>query len=169
MTGVARRKPGCTPGIRDESNEGLTLSDFLERANAFIAGRREQGYGRGFGSAGWLVEEEVIAVRLYTGPCFAPINQFMRQIGTLHGRYREAFVSHPLLSFATATRHLASAIRKLASVATEEEASAPLWRGVRGELPASFWVADKQGMVVAVDLGFPSTSRDRRTPIAFAP
>ena len=28
-------------------------------------------------------------------------------------------------------------------------------------------MADKQGIVVAVDLGFTSTSRDRRTPIAY--
>lgn len=58
-------------------------------------------------------------------------------------------------------------IRKLSAVSTAEEASQPLWRGVRGELPPSFWVPDKAGMVAAVDMAFMSTSRNRQTPIDY--
>ena len=43
----------------------------------------------------------------------------------------------------------------------------PLFRGVRGALPRSFWLPDEQGMVCAVDMGFMSTSRDRATPIRY--
>ena len=32
-----------------------------------------------------------------------------------------------------------------------------MYRGVRGELPHTFWVQDSQGMVCAVDGGFMST------------
>ena len=52
-------------------------------------------------------------------------------------------------------------------MATPEEAEEPLWRGVRGVLPNTFWVPDEQGIVCAVDMGFMSTSRNRRTPINY--
>ena len=72
---------------------------------------------------------------------------------------------HPSLTFAATVGHLCNAIRKLAAVATIEEVNAPLWRGVRGELPRTFWVEDERGMVCAVDMAFMSTSRRRQTPI----
>ena len=49
----------------------------------------------------------------------------------------------------------------------EELEVAPLYRGVRGELPNSFWVADEQGLVCATDTAFMSTSRNRKTPIEY--
>ena len=63
--------------------------------------------------------------------------------------------------------HICRAIRKLAAVATAEECSTRLWRGVRGELARGFWLADEQDMVVAVDLAFMSTSQDRRIPMDY--
>ena len=36
----------------------------------------------------------------------------------------------------------------------------PLYRGVRGKLPESFWVRDEQDMICCVDLGFMSTTRE---------
>ena len=50
-------------------------------------------------------------------------------------------------SYAATVGHICRAIRKLAAVATEEEATAPLWRGVRGELERAFWLPDAHGMV----------------------
>ena len=38
---------------------------------------------------------------------------------------------------------------------------------MRGELPNSFWMPDAQGMVVATDSAFMSTSRHRDTPVQY--
>ena len=58
-------------------------------------------------------------------------------------------------------------MRKLAAVATPSEVEAPLYRGVRGELPKGFWLPDDQGLVCATDTAFMSTSRNRQTPVGF--
>ena len=73
---------------------------------------------------------------------------------------------HVDLTFVATVGHLCHAIRKLAAVATKEEASRPLYRGVRGVLPKGFWVPDK-GMVCALDTAFMSTSANRQTPIHY--
>lgn len=52
-------------------------------------------------------------------------------------------------------------------MATHEEAAHLLWRGVRGELPRSFWAADETAVIAAVDMAFMSTSRHERTPIEY--
>ena len=44
-----------------------------------------------------------------------------------------------------------------------QELSAPLFRGVRGELPNAFWAPDAQGLVIATDSAFMSTSMARQT------
>jgi len=74
---------------------------------------------------------------------------------------------HPGLTYAATVGHICRAIRKLAAVATEEEATAPLWRGVRGELERAFWLPDATGIVCAVDMAFMSTSRQRKPPIDY--
>jgi hypothetical protein len=84
--------------------------------------------------------DEALAVRLYSGPAFQPINTFLRQLAALSGEHRVALARHPGLSFAATCRHLSAAVRKLAAVATEEELARPLYRGVRGELRANFWL-----------------------------
>ena len=53
------------------------------------------------------------------------------------------------------------------AVATPSEVEAPLYRGVRGELPKAFWYEDKLGMLSAVDAGFMSTSLTPKTPIEY--
>ena len=60
----------CTPGRRDAANAGMLPADFVERANAFVASR-EALLARPLQR---LTEEEVLAVRLYTGPAYQPIN-----------------------------------------------------------------------------------------------
>ena len=77
--------------------------------------------------------DEVLAVRLYSGPAYDPINGFLRQVAGLSGRYREAIARHAEVTFTATIGHLCRAVRKLAAVATHEEAAQPLWRGVRGE------------------------------------
>ena len=69
---------------------------------------------------------------------------------------------HPGLTFSATVRNLCGAIRKLAAVATPEEANTKLFRNVRGELPRSFWTPDEQDNVCATDMSFMSTSRDEK-------
>jgi len=114
-----------------------------------------------------LTLEEVLAVRLYSGPAFQPINNFLRQVSSLRGEHRRTLARHPTLSFSATVGHICRAIRKLSAVATPEESEGRLWRAVRGELPAAFWLPNEHGMVCAVDLAFMSTSRNRQTPLDY--
>jgi len=109
----------------------------------------------------------VLAVRLYSGPSYQVVNEFLRQIGHLSGEFRQHMAHDPGLTFSATVGHLCRAIRKLAAVATEEEAKKPLLRGVRGELPRTFWVPDANNMICAVDMAFMSTSQRRETPISY--
>jgi len=153
---------------RDVNNEGKLPRDFQREMNDFIMERRRTGRGTSLlESDALLTIEEVLSIRLYSGPCFEPINTFLRQISQLTGDYRVQLAQHAGLTFATTTRHIIDGIRKLAAVATSKEATAPLWRGVRGELPNAFWVPDKSGTICATDMGFMSTSRERPVPITY--
>jgi hypothetical protein len=168
VCGPAKRRKGCTAGERDANNHGLRPADFSRRANAFIAERRKQGLGVLLAEAdAYLTLDEVLAVRLYSGPAYQPINDFLRQISRLTGAFRQRTSEHAGLTFAATVGHLCAAIRKLAAVATADEATAKLYRGVRGELPRSFWLPDDAGLVCAVDPCFMSTSRQRMTPIGY--
>ena len=85
-------------------------------------------------------------------PEFDPRLEQLRQIAWLTGEFRVQLAKHTSLTFTATISHVCRAIRKLAAVATPEEASAPLYRGVRGELSHTFWAADEQGMVCATDV-----------------
>lgn len=115
----------------------------------------------------FLTKEEVLAVRLYSGPAFQPINDFLRQLAHLKGAYRRMMSRHPQLTLAAIVANICHAIRKIASVATEEEATRPLYLGVRGVLPKGFWSPDMQNMISAADTAFMSTSLNGHTPIAY--
>lgn len=41
----ARRKEGCTPGIRDSNNDGKTPEEFLSEVNSHIQECRAKGWG----------------------------------------------------------------------------------------------------------------------------
>jgi hypothetical protein len=166
--GPARTKEGCTPGTRDANNDGKTPQQFLEQMNNFINSRREQGHGVMLPDEhAFLNLDEVIAVRLYSGPAYQPINTFLRQISSLTDAFRHAVGQHPGLTYAATVGHICRAIRKLAAVATPDEAKAPLWRGVRGKLEKAFWLPDSHDMVCAVDQAFMSTSRSRKCTIDY--
>jgi len=170
VNGAASHKY-ATPGSRDANNVGKTPDDFLASANEHIAKRR-----RDLAEAGlmmlpekhaFLTKEEVLAVRMYSGPAYQPINTFLRAVSQLSGGFRDSVAKDPSLTFAATVRHLCRAIRKLAAVATPAETSQPLFRGVRGALPRTFWVPDEQAMICAVDTAFMSTSRNRQTPVDY--
>jgi len=58
-------------------------------------------------------------------------------------------------------------LQSSAAVVRPEEVARPLWRGLRGELPRSFWLRDGSGMAVAVDQAFTSCSRSHKVPLNF--
>jgi hypothetical protein len=168
VTGAAKLTYGCTPGVRDAQNDGKRPEDFLHEMNDLILRRRKEGYGLNMPEdLAFLSMEEILSVRLYSGPSFAPINEFLRQISELTGRFRRLTLDHPGLTFSCTVGHICHAIRKIAAISTPDEASTPLFRGVRGELPQHFWLPDKKGMICAVDMAFMSTSTNQHTPISY--
>jgi hypothetical protein len=158
--------PGA--GERDTNHEGMVPADFERRVNSLIRQRRADGHGLALREVdAMLSRDEVLAARLYSGPAFQPVNEFLRQLAHLHGALRTALARLPSVTFVATVGHLCRAIRKLAAVATPSEVEAPLYRGVRGELPKGFWLPDDQGLVCATDTAFMSTSRNRQTPVGF--
>ena len=50
------------------------------RINAFIRERRAQGHGLDLAEGfAFLIMEEVLSIRLYSGPAYQPLNDFLRQ------------------------------------------------------------------------------------------
>ena len=154
VNGVASTKHDCTPGTRDSLNEGKSVDDFLHLVNAFIQERRGMGHGLQLPlEHAFLSRDMVLAIRLYSGPVFKPINDFLRQLSELHGQARIAMAQDPQVTFAATAGHLCVAVRRLAAVASPEEVSRTLWRGLRGELPSAFWQPDELGDICVVDVG----------------
>ena len=58
--------------VRDAGNAGKLPSAFLEEANDFIRERRSEGHCSLPEDSAFLTMEEVLAVRLYTGPAYQP-------------------------------------------------------------------------------------------------
>ena len=158
----------CTPGERDTKNKGMLPGHFLWRINNKIKKRRQRGYGTSLPEEhAYLTLDEVLAVRLYSGPAFQPINEFLRQIAWLSGDYRMQLAKHAGLTFTATIGNICRAIRKLAAITTHSENTRPLYRAVRGELPRSFWMPDEHGLVTATDTAFMSTSAVLKTPLEY--
>jgi hypothetical protein len=153
---------------RDAANGGKTPDAFLREANALVAERRRCGYFSLPEAHAFLSLEEVLAVRLFSGAGYQPVNDFLRGIAATTGAQRRELARHAGLTFAATVGHLCAAIRKLADVCTPEEVGAPLWAGMRGAPPSSFWVPNTQAPVPelnAVTTAFLSTSRLRAEAI----
>ena len=182
VCGTAKAEDCGNGSKRDENNDGMTLDDFVEKINAHVKERREALNSEESNDDEFrqtldeddaeLTKEEVIAVRLYSGPAYQPINEFLRQVGKLTGDYRQIIANSPKVTFAATVGHLCCAIRKLAAVAKLPDIDPAtgkryVYRGVRGALPKSFGREDESGWVVATDLGVMSTSRNREVPLSF--
>ena len=93
------------PGCDHKSDEG----GFLREINEFITQRRAQGStgGRQMPAEHALLNlDEVLSVRLYSGPAYQLINGFLRQIGELTGSFRSAVAENTQLTFAATVGHL---------------------------------------------------------------
>jgi len=167
VTGPAFPKD-CTPGRRDAANNGKTPQDFMQEVNDEI--RRhwlEEKKTQVVPAFALVTLDEVLSVRLYTGPGHQPINDFLRQIAKLSGRLRLSLAKNVSDTFAATVANICHAIRKLLAITPPSQMGTPLYRGVRGELPTTFWVQDEQHMVCAVEGGFMSTSKNKETPIKY--
>jgi len=121
------------------------------------------------------VEEDTWQVEATRAGAFA--------VGALSGEHRLALARDPQQTFCATAKHICRAIRKLAAVATAGEVTAPLYRAVRGELPASFWEENEAeggdgseggdgregeiSEICATDTAFMSTSRCRDIFLAY--
>ena len=167
---AADAQKGGGVGERDGNNRGKAPGDFLAEANAHVRAMRAHFPDVCCGLPDEHCEltlDEVLSIRLYTGPGYAPVNDFLRQLGRLDRSMRSALAHNPAVTLTATVGHICRAIRKLAAVTPPAELDTPLYRGVRGELPASFWTPDEQGMLMAVDCGFMSTSRDVSTAVEY--
>jgi hypothetical protein len=102
-----------------------------------------------------------------SGQPFQPINEWLRNIGRLDASLRRRLARDPAMTFAATVGHICAAIRKLVRVNSAEECRATLYRGVRGQLPHTFWLPDAAGYVCATDLGLMSTSTELATPVHY--
>jgi hypothetical protein len=145
--------------VRDVGHEGWTLDLFVQRANDVV---RASAAARGVPAHEiepmLLLHEEVTAIRLYTGPAYQPLNEFLREVSKLGPQWRRQLASSHQFSYASTVLHLSDGLRKLARA---QENFGTVYRGVRGELPEAFWLRDAFGMVTATDFGFMSTTPDR--------
>ena len=185
VCGEAASKPGCTPGTRDAQHDGRSAAEFLEAANAHIRSRKADAT-----AAELLTLDNVLAVRLYTGPAFTPINGWLREVAKLPeepppwmwprwgawtdrraamwavtGRREAALDSGT--SFGATVGELIAAVRKLSSANLPEENRRPLFRGLKGVLQGRFWLPDALDVVCATDSAFMSTSLGEETPIHY--
>ena len=168
---------------RDKGNAGKTAEDFLAAANTHILQELQQ---KGTQSSGkiprtqkqqpgrqmqkgldrdtlMLVLEEVLAIRLYSGPAYAPINTFLREVAKLSTDWRSKLARDPKTTYSATVGWLVSGVRKLAHATQLSK----LYRGVKGQLPEAFAVPDVQGMVSATDFGFMSTSRSKAVCVSY--
>ena len=157
---------GCW-GERDPLSAGKLPEDFQSDINTFIFERRRSGLGSMSGDRAPLTRDEVLALRLFTGPAYIPINAFLRRISKLVGEYRDVLAQHPQYTFAATVGHICRAIRKLVDVASPEESKQSLWATMRGKVPSSLWDPDESVFPgvsragIIVDTGFFCASQSK--------
>lgn len=137
---VARMEVGSLPDRKldaTSSRIGWQLDDFAQHDQS---------------RAAQLLREEVLGVRLYTGPMYVIYNNRVLRFG-IKGEY------------VTTLHTINSAILKLAKL----QKTATVYRGVSGGvLPESFFQPDANGSVGGVEAGFMSTTTDRGVALEFA-
>jgi hypothetical protein len=175
---------------RDTGHSGWTIVRYVEETNKYVAAAYKAKHKKssGKGSSGArradaavqrrkrlaaaqgdgppvLTREEVIGIRLYTGPAYQPLNTFMREVAKVGEGWRRVLARYHRLTYAATAGHICSGLRKLASVNDSRKTS--LFRGLRGELPEAFWLEDSKGLVTATDFGFMSTSAGKGISVSF--
>ena len=157
-----QRQEGGGVGGRDVGRDGFSLQDFMDQINGYV---KEKATKMKLETPPLLTRLEVIAIRLYTGPGYVPLNMFLREVAKVGPEWRQKLSHMPGLSYASTVLHLTNGLRKLVRV--NDEAKTIVYRGIRGELPEAFWLTDAFGMVTATDFAFMSTSVDEDVCVRF--
>jgi hypothetical protein len=173
----AKNKPVQLQGglhDRDKGHNGWTVENFMEEASAYIleqksleqatttdrsrvASSTEMYRPAHSTEEHLLTKNEVLTLRLYSGPAFQLINSFLRELGKLGGDWRRRISCLPEFTFAATTRHIVDAMRKLAKA---NSTYSSVYRAVIGELPEAFRLLDIHGQITATEFAFMSTSLD---------
>eukprot|EP01006_Ploeotia_vitrea_P060140 TRINITY_DN75367_c0_g1_i1.p1 TRINITY_DN75367_c0_g1~~TRINITY_DN75367_c0_g1_i1.p1 ORF type:complete len:662 (+),score=42.20 TRINITY_DN75367_c0_g1_i1:263-1987(+) len=153
----------CAPGAaRDNGHDGFSIEKYRTIVNEHIAKVAPQDKRHI-----QLTYDEIIGLRLYTGPAYVMMNEFLREVSKLCGRWRKKLAQDPVYTYSATIGNVYTAIQKLAATMPHEKQTTKTFRGVRGKLPDAFFVPDSQGMIVAVDSAFMSTSLSSSVPTAF--
>ena len=109
--------------------------------------------------------EELIAGRLYTGPCYSKYNSVLRmKSGNKHlievfGKLCKGNM------YATTIHAINSCVIKLSKLAK----AVKVYRGLAGGvLPTEFWKPNEHGVKGGIEYGFSSTTTDRSKAVHFA-
>ena len=148
-------------------NVSYSVDDFVERINSFILERGSDKKLVIEPDMHLLTRDEVVGLRLYTGPAYQPLNEWLRNAGKLSPGLRRSMVLSPGLTYAATTKHIVSGIRNLSRVGNQKLDVCTLYRGLGGKLPDHLWHIDREGIVCATDLGFMSTSLNDQTLIHY--
>jgi hypothetical protein len=81
----------------------MSIDDFVELTNRMV---REDGRKKGLSSPPLLTTNEVISLRLYTGPAYAPINVFLREVAKVGPDWRRQLARYHKLTYAATVGHL---------------------------------------------------------------
>jgi hypothetical protein len=150
-------------GARDEGRTGWEPAKFLEVANAAIRkGAEERSLSAS--AAPLLSLSEVIAIRLYTGPAYQPLNNFLREVNKVGADWRKKLSRFHQLTYASTVLHLTNGIRKLVRVNNDFSTT---FRALRGELSQAFWLKDEFGMVTATEFAFMSTTPSKEVCVSY--
>jgi len=116
-----------------------------------------------FPQARILSSEEILALRIYTGPFYVVINQFLRDINQASKKQRSILLSKQN-TWVSTILHLNAGVRKLASLSQ----MFPLtYRGVDKPLKPEFFVPDRRCLISATEFGFMSTSTVKESALEF--
>jgi hypothetical protein len=114
-----------------------------------------------------LMLEEVIALRLYTGPAFQKCNTHLRGLSEATRGGGAPPRAKKERHYTTTIHAIASALQKVARVTMLPDGG-KVYRGMSGVLlPEKFQVADEYGCRGGVELGFLSTSTNKEQALAY--
>ena len=116
VVGLSESVKSQFEGNRDKGHEGWTLEQFCTKVNAMVLENARQ---KGIDDVPELTSKEVLAIRLYSGPAYQPINEFLREVSKLGAHWRKALSRSHQFSYASTVRHLSDGLRKLARVTME--------------------------------------------------
>jgi len=128
-------------------NANVKLDDFMNRKENKVAK---------------LNENEILALHLYTGPSYLPINNFLRGLGDK--KQRSTLLSKET-TWAQTVYYIYQGFLKLSLL---EKTYPTTYRGCDMPLSPEFFIPDERGMIAATEFGFMSTSLKQEVAHIFA-